>query len=514
MWAFLASVVLLAPAWLGFSGLSLFVALVPLLCISGSYSEGWRQWWGMFFWALLIFVGWNISTVWWIWNATPVGPVAATLFTTFWCMVAFMLFHTVSKKAPKSLAYTLLVAGWISAEYLYMQSEFSWPWLTLGNGLSHDITLVQWYEYTGVYGGTLWILVANILIYEAWMQRSRVLAAALSLWILVPMALSGIIYVTYDEPTRSCRVTVLQPNVDCYDKFNTGDDWQESNLMTLLQQADTLSEFVIAPETSLTRYVDEASLESYDHLQRIVDTLKSRYPRTTFVSGINSVKLYEAGKQSVTARAGRGFYYDHYNSAIGIDSAGMQGVYHKGKLVIGVENTPTWVFSVMDFLVVDLGGVLGQIGRGGNHLLFSSASDIKAGPAICYEGLYGDFYGEFVRKGADVMFILSNDGWWGDTPGYKHLYSFTALRAIEHRRSVARSANTGRSGFFDTRGRAVGETLDWNERGVITYDMPISSEQTLYTRYGDYIARLSLLITGLCLLYYVAYRVRRKSLMV
>lgn len=513
MWALLASVVLLAPAWLGFSGLSLLVALTPLLCISSSFEDTRRGWWGAFLWALMVFVGWSVTTVWWIWNATPVGPVAATLFTTFWCMLAFMLYHTVSKRAPKSVAYTLLVSGWISAEYLYMQSDFSWPWLTLGNGFSHNVTLVQWYEYTGVYGGTLWVLISNVLIYEAWMQRRRVIAILAGLWIIIPIVISGVIYVTFDEPEQRGRVTILQPNVDCYDKFNTNDEWQEQNLMELLCRADRASDFIVAPETALTRHMNELTIDSYPHLQLFIDTLKKSYPQTTFVSGANTVKFYNALNRTATSRAGRGYYYDHFNSAIGVDSAGVQGIYHKGKLVIGVENTPTWVFKALDFLVVDLGGVLGQIGHGGNHQLFISASGVKAGPAICYEGLYGDFYGEFVRQGADLMFIVSNDGWWGDTPGYKHLFSFTALRAIEHRRSVARSANTGQSGFFDCRGLVVGPTLGWDERGVITYDMPINEDITLYTRYGDYIARISLLVFMLTILYYIAYRVKRKNLM-
>ena len=84
------------------------------------------------------------------------------------------------------------------------------------------------------------------------------------------------------------------------------------------------------------------------------------------------------------------------------------------------------------------------------------------------------------------------------------------LRAIEHRRAIARSANTGRSGFISARGD-VGETLGWEERGVISARVPLNSELTFYTRYGDYPARISEYVLLLCLLYYVAYRVKRKN---
>ena len=170
--AAILSVILLSPGWLGATGLTLPFALVPLLWISSSYDASRRSWRRMFGWAALTFALWNVATVWWIWNATPVGPVAATLASTFFNMIAFMLFHTVSKKGPKALAYTLLVAGWIATEYWYTVGEFSWPWLILGNGFSHEAWLVQWYEYTGVFGGSLWVLLCNILFFMLYRSLS------------------------------------------------------------------------------------------------------------------------------------------------------------------------------------------------------------------------------------------------------------------------------------------------------------------------------------------------------
>lgn len=513
--AVLASVVLLSPGWLGFSGLSLFIGFVPLLWISSTADASRRSWWAVFGWALLTFVGWNLATVWWIWYATPVGPVAATVASSFLNMVAFMLFHTVSKKGPKSLAYTLLVAGWIATEYWYTVGDFSWPWLILGNGFSHDVRLVQWYEYTGVFGGSLWVLVGNILIFEAWSRRSGRHAAAAAAAILLPMAVSGVIYLTYRQPEESCTVTALQPNVDCYDKFSGDDEWQERNLLDLMCEAPADVDFIIAPETSLTRYMDEARIGEYPHLQPFVDTLALRYPGALFISGANTIRFYAPGTQTETARSdSRGnLWYDHFNTAVALGGGGIEGLYHKGRLVIGVENTPTWVFRVLRFLVIDLGGVLGQIGIGQNRTVFE-AKGIKTGPAICYEGLYGDFFGGFVRQGAEVMTIISNDGWWGDTPGYRHLFSISRLRAVEHRRAIARSANTGKSGFIDCRGDEVGPSLGWEERGAITWRLPVNRRETFYTRWGDFIGRLAQYVMGLCLLYYVAYRIRRKNYLV
>ena len=229
------------------------------------------------------------------------------------------------------------------------------------------------------------------------------------------------------------------------------------------------------------------------------------------ITGAGTIRRYPAGAQTETARPERfgDGYYDRFNTAVGLDSAGRMQLHHKGRLVIGVENTPTWVFDAMKFLVIDLGGTVGQIGKGLHGTAFEH-NGVKTGPAICYEGLYGDFYGGFVRRGAQFMAIISNDGWWGDTPGYKHLFSISRLRAVEHRRAIARSANTGKSGFISARGD-VGQTLGWEQRGVITAEVPLNSELTFYTRYGDCLARISEYILLLSVLYYVAYRYKRRN---
>lgn len=205
--AAILSALLLSTGWLGMTGLTLLVAFVPLLWLSAERDGSRRAWWGMFGWALLTFVLWNAMTVWWIWNATPVGPIAATLASTSLNMLAFMAFHTVSKRAPKALAYTLLVAGWLTTEYWYTTGEFSWPWLILGNGFSHDIRLVQWYEYTGVFGGSLWVLLVNILLFETLRSPSRRRALTTAAAVLLPMLLSLGLYAGYEEPEARARIS-------------------------------------------------------------------------------------------------------------------------------------------------------------------------------------------------------------------------------------------------------------------------------------------------------------------
>lgn len=519
--AVVLSAILLAPGWLGASGITLFAGFVPLLWISDSYGDSRRDWWRMFGWATLAFVLWNALTVWWIWYATPVGPVAATVASTTLNLIAFMLFHTISKRAHKALAYVTLVTAWITTEYWYTVGDFSWPWLILGNGFSHEVWAVQWYEYTGVFGGSLWVLVVNILLFEAWKERRNLrkwIATAAAL--ILPVALSVGILKTWKQPDEgSVRVSIIQPNVDCYDKFHGDAERQERNILDLLGQVPGDARFILLPETAVPGYYIEPDLSDNTWIsvgpgsfwQQLTDSLRRNHPNALLITGANTVRRYATGAQTETARRdqfGSG-YYDVFNSAVGLDSTGRIQIHHKGRLVIGVENTPTWVFDVLRFLVIDLGGVVGQIGKGVHGTAFEH-DGVGVGPAICYEGLYGDFYGDFVRRGAQFMAIISNDGWWGNTPGYRHLFSISRLRAIEHRRAIARSANTGMSGFISPTGQ-VGQTLGWEERGVLTADVALNSQMTFYTRYGDYVARISEYVLLLCILYFVAYRVKRRN---
>ena len=503
------SVVLLSLGWLGISGLTTLVGLIPLLYISASYGSSARDWWRMAGWAALTFALWNIATVWWVWITTPIGPIAATAFSTFWNLVAFMTFHYVSKRAPKVIAYILLVAVWIATEYLYTYAEvLSFPWLTLGNAFSGDVWAVQWYEYTGVMGGSLWVLLSNIAIYEALQSKRKGSVVCAMAVVAVPIVLSLALYMTYKPSGESIKVSVVQPNVDCYEeKFVDSAQKQMDNLLSLISEAPTDSEIVALPETAIPVQLDADNPNASPAvvmLHKHLDEIKSQ---SILVTGASTYKIYREGeKPPVTARRSVEFYYDNFNSAIALRTRDESVIHHKMRLVIGVEAMP---FPGLIKKFVNLGGIAGQLGRNDKATVFTSG-DLTAGSAICYEGLYGEWFARFVREGAQVMTVLSNDGWWGNTPGHKRLFDFCRLRAIESRRARGRSANTGISGFITPRGDVV-QILGWDKRGVLTSELEKRHDTTMYVRYGDWVGRLSLLVAVLGLLYYSAYRVRRKN---
>ncbi len=199
----------------------------------------------------------------------------------------------------------------------------------------------------------------------------------------------------------------------------------------------------------------------------------------------------------------------HYNTALYIDTANVVA-YHKGKLVLGVEVVPQWAMAFAE--AIDLGGYVGSLGKGEQRMVVESGG-VGVGAAICYESIYGEYMSEFVQNGAEFLAVITNDGWWGNTPGYHQHFAFSRLRAVENRRWVARSANTGISGVINARGEVL-ESLGWDTNGVINSEVGLNSEQTFYTLWGDIVVRLSMYVFSLSLLYAFAMHFKRKNKLV
>jgi len=119
--------------------------------------------------------------------------------------------------------------------------------------------------------------------------------------------------------------------------------------------------------------------------------------------------------------------------------------------------------------------------------------DVKVGVPVCYESIYGDFCTGYVRKGARLLAVITNDAWWGDTPGYRQHLSYSRLRAIETRRWVARCANTGISAIIDPTGRIVDRT-SWWEPSMLEGRVQLLEGKSFFVRYGDIVGRVSVFL--------------------
>ena len=148
----------------GFAPL-LFFALVPLLLIDADliHRESRHSGIKFFGYSFLSMLIWNTATTWWIYNSTAEGGIFALLFNTTLMSLVLFFFHRIRKVFGPVPGYTSFVFFWIAFEYLHLRWDFSWPWLNLGNGFASEVTWIQWYEYTGTLGGTLWMLTRSQL---------------------------------------------------------------------------------------------------------------------------------------------------------------------------------------------------------------------------------------------------------------------------------------------------------------------------------------------------------------
>jgi len=159
------------------------------------------------------------------------------------------------------------------------------------------------------------------------------------------------------------------------------------------------------------------------------------------------------------------------------------------------------LFKLLESVILDLGGTTGSRGSQEYRGTFKHTIDeTRVAPVICYESIYGEYVTDYIKNGANFIFVITNDGWWGDTPGHKQHLNYSQLRAIETRRSVARSANTGISAFINQKGEILNKT-EWWVRDAIKNNIKANTEITFYVRNGDFIGRIAAFFSILAILY-------------
>ncbi len=520
------SALLFVPAWYTWgSGLFLFIAFIPLLFVEEDLVKSGKNTRQFFLLPYLTFFLWNLLTTWWIKNASFAGFMVPLFVSSAFMTIPFWLFTVTHRKLGDSFGYFSLLFYWLTFEYIYLNGEISWTWLNLGNGFANDIKIIQWYEYTGTLGGTFWVLAVNLLLFKGiskFLKSKTIKYSAVEfvlafLIIIVPVISSHLIFRNYTEKENPYEIAVIQPNIDPYMKFNDIPPREQMDILVRLVDsiADDNTDYIVVPETFVNDNVWLNDLDNNPSIKRLFE-LSDRYPNANIVFGATTYQLYEnESEASPTARPFRGdSYFDSFNSALQIDTTGVIPVYHKSELVVGVEKMPySEYLGFLRRLMLQLGGTFRSHGTQEYREAFPSPRDgTRVGPVICYESIFGEFVTEYITEAdANFIFVITNDGWWGDTPGYIQHNSFSALRAIENRRSLARSANTGISSFFNQKGEML-QSLGWWKRGALKETLNSNDELTFYTRHGDYFGRVAT-FAGIALLLYTitAFFMRKKS---
>ncbi len=451
------------------------------------------------------FLVWNICATYWVANAALIPGLVAFSLNSLFMTAPWIAAVKLGRYFPR-LRWISFVAFWICFEWVHHVWEISWPWLTLGNGLAFVSKWIQWYEFTGTFGGSLWILLLNVLMLQI-ITKSTFRYVRILVWTLLlvlPPFLSLQILDKVNVDGQPVEVGIVQPNYEPhYEKFKVDPELQMIKYEKLSRSAmSPNTRFLLWPETSF-EFLTSGNFEEHWSLARMKQIV-SVYPSLCLVTGLGTIKPIQKGEPLTAAarpnRMGNPEYFEVQNSAALIcGDSNEYPVYVKSKLVPGVETFPYRQFLPFLKPIVDiLGGSVYGLGKQAQRSIFEQ-SNLKIAPVICYESIYGAYIGDYIRKGAEAIFIMTNDGWWDDTPGYRqHLY-FGALRAIEYRRPIARSANTGISCFINAKGEILNPT-SYGKDAALRKTIHFSGQQTIYLKYGDIIAYCATVISVLLLL--------------
>ena len=486
---------LLAFAWpeIGFFPV-FFIAFIPLLILEDEVQKSTHPKKGriVFCYSFLAFFIFNAITTYWVYHATLFGAIAAFLVNASLMATAFYLFHKIKANTNERLGYFSLLVVWVSMEYLHLNWDLSWPWLTLGNGFANVPNVVQWYEYTGILGGTLWVLLMNILLFRL-VKRKTPKAILLPFLVLILPLLFSYYLIPELKNEGQLKVLIVQPNIDPYtDKFSVGYEQQLADFIALAKtKLNQETDLLVGPETALQEGIWENKIEA-TYSVREFRKLQQEFTNLNILVGASTYKMFAHGeRKTATAREIRNekIFYDAYNSAIFIPDSGSVEVYHKTKLVPGAEKMPfPSILDKLAALAVDLGGTAGSLGSD-NKVHKFVVNEKLITPLICYESIYGD-----LQKGkTNLITVITNDGWWKNTAGYKQHFEYARLRAIEQRKTIVRSANTGISGVINANGKVI-ESSNWDEAVCIAADVSLNNEITFYSVFGDYIGRLSVFV--------------------
>ena len=534
----LISALLLSISWPTY-GIPFFIffAFVPLLLMEqeiSKFSKINKKGWAVFGLTYLAFFIWNVVTTGWLYHAkNPDGnnsllAVAIPVIVNSLLMsLVFQLYYWYKKVRGTYFGLVFFVAIWLSFERFHLNWEFTWPWLNLGNAFSEYPQLIQWYDTIGATGGSFWILLINVFafytlrIWQAGRIRKDLVKniSILTAIIVLPLLISIYKYNSYQEkPVGEVTTLLLQPKLDPYTEKYSKDSLQIlAELLSLAEEnSKTKVDFFIAPETAFpgNGSLSENGFNKSTSIA-IAKEFLGKHPQSIFLTGASTHKFLfdEADTEDYSTEIQEGVWVNSYNSALQIIPNQEVEVYHKAKLVPGVEIFPyiRYLKPILGDAMLDFGGANSSLGIDKERKVFSNRfNKAKMAPIICYESIYGEYVTDYVKNGANLLAIMTNDSWWDNTEGHKQLLSYARLRAIETRREIVRAANSGISAHINARGDILQDTF-YDDRTALLVKANLLEEKSIYTKIGDLISRIAIFVLGFLIIYHFGERIASKK---
>ena len=528
----------------GYFPLLMSIFLIPILGLIDPNFNAWglsHSKTNIFIWVFLYFLLANAFILGWISKVSLSAALVAILVATSLQtgVITFLRWAWTNPKNKFSITLGSLsfIGLWVISE-LAREYIFSFPWINLGFGLSNLVPLIQWYEFTGVYGGTIWILGLNLLGYDVckWIihsnafkktdskfhSKSFILKLILYLSFgLIPVLYSIVRYETYSDYRNHLtyegnhhlvNLAVIQSNLNPRSavKLNSKNPSQIQDFMKLSSsKVKVNTEIILWPETLLDsdKGINEDSLSENQDISLIKEFLFP-YKNASIISG------------AVTYLPSRNKSHDTswYNSALEIQNGIDISIYHKQILVPGVEKSPfsfptqktrfnflspsqqhslvllgqnsqnqkTSYQSTSISPFMYLGGLRHYFSEDGSPKVLFTQSGLGIGVLICFESVFSDYARKRVLEGAGLLVTLSNDAWWGSSAGTFQHRDYAKILSIENRRPFAQASNGGISFLINPLGQ-ITEELPVGKICALNGDLEIKEEISFYTRYGNWV---------------------------
>ncbi len=468
----------------------------------------------------------NALTIYWVggWGAQTdpflmIGGGLLVFLNPVFFLIPSTLYYFAKKSFNKNIALILLPFFWITYEYLYMVTDAAFPWLTLGNGLPKFLSFIQIADMIGTLGLSLLIIFINIFIYKTikiyFEQKKLNFNYALTALILLAAPLVyGIIKLNnFEISNEKIKVGLIQPNINPWDKWENDGDLNSliQNYFELSEQAiNKGAKLIIWPETALPVYLRSGTnREQMDLIYNFVDK-----NNIYLLTGMPDFIYYDEGdKIPPDAKYSQVFqnYYATYNAVL-LFSPGTRKIeqYGKMKLVPFGERVPfvDMLPFLGDWIKWNVGISGWNVGK--QKSIFKIPQEekkdsININSLVCFESVFPSFVADFTQKGSELITVVTNDSWYGNSSGpYQHK-EIGVLRAVENRRTVLRAANGGISTIIDPLGRTLIASKMY-ERTLIVGDAPVQSGLTFYSKFPLLIPFLSIAISILILLVFVYNR--------
>lgn len=441
----------------------------------------------------------SLITIYWVgsWSseADPylmLAGVALLLVYPCVMLIPSTLFYLTKKVFPKFDAIWFFPLFWVTLEYLLTQTDLRFPWLLLGHGLAKFNLFIQGADIVGTNGLSLIAAYINVLLFKSFFEKNseekfRLKPLLIAVFIFLCMMIYGIYKTsTFRISERKVRIGIVQPNLNPWDKWSTGNLSDLLNMYLTLSQkcVDEGAEVILWPETALPVYAFGGTYPMVENsIYNFLDT-----NNVSLLTGMPDI-IYDLNQNNIpedSKYSGPGnYYYRTYNAVLGLNP-GSRSIqrYGKMKLVPLGERVPfVDQFAFLGDLLKWGVGITGwNIGK--DTTVFKIKNEkidtIKVGGLVCYESVDPVFVTAFVQKGAELITVVTNDSWYGKSSGpYQHK-DFAMLRAVENRRSVVRCANGGVSCIINAKGNILAETKMFVKTTLVG-EVPLQDEKTFYS---------------------------------